>query len=416
MIFFDLPTLREPLKPLTLTRPIAKLRVGIDTLEDKWKRRLANTTEKINFSYLTETYLQPKYPFAKDKGLLLNAAICPDAALADAVAHLAPQTVLQYEDLFIAAHLSGEALLQCASFLAQEPYQHITDFLAKLTQSYAVQPYEQPVTVIRHTWDIFELNADQIATDYQVITHQRTSQPISDPFTHVYHPENVFVEEGVSIKAAIINAEAGPVYIGKNATIHENAVIQGPFAMLEGAHVNVGAKIREATTIGPRSKVGGEVKNTVFWGNSNKGHEGFVGNSVVGEWCNFGADTNVSNLKNNYQPVKLYDYATQELIDTGATFCGLIMGDHSKCGINTMFNTGTVVGVFANIFGSGYTPKFIPSFTWGDQRGGYRIDKALEVYERVLARRGLSPSPAEVGILRYLYEQTTSASNAAGVV
>ena len=404
MTFFDLPTLRDSLKPLTLTRPIAELRVGIDTLEDKWKKRFANTTAVTDCAYLTESYLQPKYPLPTSGGLLLNAAVCPNAALADVIAHLAPQTVLQYEDLFVAAHLPDEALSQCASFLAQEPYQYITDLLAELTQSYTVQPYEQPLTVIRHPWDIFEYNADQIAVDYQVVTQQRTSQPIDDPFTRIYHPENVFVEEGVSIKAAIINAEAGPVYIGKNATIHENAVIQGPFAMLEEAHVNVGAKIREATTIGPRCKVGGEVKNTVFWGNSNKGHEGFVGNSVIGEWCNFGADTNVSNLKNNYQPVKLYDYATQELVDTGVIFCGLIMGDHSKCGINTMFNTGTVVGVFANIFGSGYTPKFIHSFTWGEGEV-YRIDKALEVYERVLARRGLSPSPAEVSILRHLYEQ-----------
>lgn len=229
---------------------------------------------------------------------------------------------------------------------------------------------------------------------------------MEDPHTILYHPENIFIEEGVLVKAAVINAEDGPVYIGKNATIHEHAIIKGPFAMLEGAHINMGSKIREGTTVGPYCKVGGEVKNVVFFANSNKGHEGFLGNAVIGEWCNFGADTNASNLKNNYKPVRLWHYGSRSYENTEILFCGLMMGDHSKCGINTMFNTATVVGVSANIFGSGFSPKFIPSFTWGgiQQSEVYDFQKALEVAKTVVARRGMELPEADEAILKHIFE------------
>ena len=296
------------------------------------------------------------------------------------------------------AHLTAE-------FVQQNPYATVADSVRQDQFTLVTSP--DPVVVLRHPWDIFTHNEEQLRQDYALVTQSRVSQQITDPYTRIYQPEQVFVEEGAVIRAAIINAEEGPVYIGKNATVHENAVIKGPFAMLENSHVNIGSKIREATTIGPNCKVGGEVKNTVFLANSNKGHEGFVGNSVVGEWCNFGADTNTSNLKNNYQSVRAWSYAKGAYENTGLQFCGLLMGDHSKCGINTMFNTGTVVGVFANIFGAGFPPKFVPSFTWGGTPGQgdavYSFDKATETLDRILKRRGLVLSSVEISLLKHVF-------------
>jgi UDP-N-acetylglucosamine diphosphorylase/glucosamine-1-phosphate N-acetyltransferase len=273
--------------------------------------------------------------------------------------------------------------------------------------------YQNEVLVIDRLWKIFANNGAQIIEDFPIITKNRNSHPINDPHTIVYAPENIFIEEGVSIKAAVINAEGGPVYIGKNANIQEGSMIQGPFGMHEGAILNMGAKIRPNTTIGPYSKVGGEVNNAVIIGYSNKGHEGFLGNSVLGEWCNLGADTNSSNLKNNYSSVELWSYAEKDYVSTGLQFCGLIMGDHSKCAINTMFNTGTVVGVAANIFGAGFPPKFIPSFVWDPivQKAEYRINKVLEVAEKAMQRRDQDLSDVDKSILEKVFEITEEYRN-----
>ncbi|MEM6845933.1 MAG: putative sugar nucleotidyl transferase [Bacteroidota bacterium] len=404
LIFIDQPKCWTALKPFTLTRPITTLRVGIWTLGEKWQMWLGNELESDTFSYLTIFYLQKKYPLTiQADNLLINPAVCPDAALVQAVNALEVRSILVQGDSFVAARVPGEDLLR----LIQSDSS--LDDLSSSLSDYKSITYTEPITQIRRPWDIFLCNGEQIQQDYRQITRNRSSASIDDPYTHTYGDSQIFVEEGTEIKAAIINAEGGPVYIGKNTTIHENATIKGPFAMLEGAHVNIGAKIREATTIGPNSKIGGEVKNIVVQANSNKGHEGFLGNSVIGEWCNFGADTNTSNLKNNYQSVKLWDYHTRRLEDSGQTFCGLMMGDHSKCGINTMFNTGTSVGVFTNLFGGGFLPKFIPSFSWGGSESlvEYRFDKAFETLERVLARKKQTPATEDLAILEHILQHRT---------
>ncbi len=405
LVFIDLPQRWTALKPFTLTRPIATLRVGICTLGEKWQMWLKNELESETFSYLTISYLQKKYPLKIEAdNLLINPAVCPDASLIKFVTSLNPRSILIQDDSFIAARISGEGL----QALVQN--ETLLDNLSNNLSNYKCLTYTESITQIHRPWDIFLNNGEQIPQDYEQITKNRSSASISDSYTRTYGDSQIFVEEGADIKAAIINAEGGPVYIGKSATIHENAAIKGPFAMLEGAHINMGAKIREATTIGPNSKIGGEVKNIVVQANSNKGHEGFLGNSVIGKWCNFGADTNTSNLKNNYQSVKLWDYHTRRLEDSGQTFCGLMMGDHSKCGINTMFNTGTVVGVFTNLFGGGFLPKFIPSFSWGGSESleEYRFDKAVETLTRVLARRNQQPNPHDLAILEYIWQHRSS--------
>ena len=409
VIFCDLPEQREALKPFTLTRPIAGLRVGILTLAEKWQERWKSFAGTHSFSYLTEGYLQGKFPLiVAEENVLINASVCPTDALARQITALLPGQAIMDEGTFVAAYLSLADVSHVPRTSArQEDYSTVAEAILNAVAAYSVIIPEEVTTAINHPWEIFTYNADQIELDYALITHRRTSQPIVDPYTHLYGADQIFVEEGATIRAAIINAESGPVYIGKDATVHENAVIKGPFAMLEHSHVNMGSKIREATTIGPYCKVGGEIKNTVFFANSNKGHEGFVGNSVVGEWCNFGADSNTSNLKNNYQFVRLWHYGKRTYENTGLQFCGLMMGDHSKCSINTMFNTGTVVGVFANVFGTGFPAKFIPSFTWGGVQESvpYDFDKAIEVLERVLERKGERLSSTEVDLLRHVFQQ-----------
>ena len=271
-----------------------------------------------------------------------------------------------------------------------------------------LREYPGQVTFIERPWDIFRHNARQIRFDFDMLTAGRQSAPITDPHTRVYG-NDIFVEEGAQVRAAIISTENGPVYWGKNSVVHEGAIIRGALALCEGAHINMGAKLRGDSTIGPYSKVGGEVSNSVVLGYSNKAHDGFMGNSVIGEWCNLGADTNTSNLKNNYSPVRAYSYQEKDMIDTGQQFCGLIMGDHSKAGINTMFNTGTVVGVSANVYGGGFPDKFIPSFAWGGAQEGFmtfRFDKAEAVARAVMARREVAYTEADHAILQTIYRET----------
>ena len=402
LIFFDHPTYKTQLKPFTLTRPAAEILCGILTLGEKWKKRLAAEAAVEEVSCLTETYLSGLYPTRiGSDNLLVNAAFCADAALVQEAARLNAGQVLVQQQELIAARINGDLLKEW-----QGDKINTNAFLKKVL-SCEKREYHDSLTVIRHVWDIFLQNGEQIAQDFALITEGRESSTITDPHTIVYgKSKDIFIEEGADIKASILNAEGGPIYIGKQATVHENAVVKGPMALMEGSHINAGSKIREATTIGPYSKLGGEVKNVVVFGNSNKGHEGFLGNSVVGEWCNFGADTNNSNLKNNYQPVKLWNYGSRTFENTGQLFCGLMMGDHSKCGINTMFNTGTVVGVSANIFGAGYQPKFIPSFSWGgpEDSSVYRLDKALDVAHSVMQRRGKILTEPDIAMLTHIFE------------
>lgn len=370
---FDQAEIRQNLLPFTFTRPVAEIRVGILKISEKWE------AFGFDIGFETQDYLQSKFS-VKSTALSINGSICPNDDLVSKIHSLQNNQKLVH----------GETVLVKAGSGREEV------------------SYEGELVQISQPWDIFTKNKQQIESDFKLITANRESQTISDPHTIVYGKENVFVEEGASIKAAIINAESGPVYIGKNAMVHEGAIIKGSFALCEGSHINMGAKIKGDTTIGPYSKVGGEVSNSVIFGYSNKGHDGFLGNSVIGEWCNLGADTNTSNLKNNYAPVKLWSYGTGRFANTGLQFCGLMMGDHSKCGINTMFNTGTVVGVGANIFGSGFPRNFVPSFAWGGASGftTFQLRKFYEVAEAVMKRRSMELDDKEKEMLSHIFEET----------
>ena len=269
-----------------------------------------------------------------------------------------------------------------------------------------VKTYSASIRLIQRPWQIFKENGEELESDWQLLNLQPNPDALSK--TNTLIGNRIHISEGATIEAAILNTATGPIYIGPDAEIMENAAVRGPFAL--GAHsvLKMGAKIYGPTTLGPHVKVGGEVSNCVIFGYSNKAHDGFLGNSVIGEWCNLGADTNNSNLKNNYAEVKLWDYPSERFVPTGLQFCGLIMGDHSKCGINTMFNTGTVVGVSANIFGSGFPRNFIPSFSWGgaNKMIEYRLETALEVAEKVMQRRGIELTQVDRTILTHIYQST----------
>jgi UDP-N-acetylglucosamine diphosphorylase/glucosamine-1-phosphate N-acetyltransferase len=383
LILFDDPLIRLNLLPFTFTRPTAKIRVGILTIAEKWEKQL-----NVVANYKTEGYLQPKFQLqSTEENLLVNGAVCPDQKLIDTIKALPAGYFLVKDSLLIAANRPSQ----------------------EMTNSNTIQ-YSESLTVIDKTWKIFMENGHQIKADYALITETRSSQKIQDKHTIVYGESNVFIEEGASIRAAIINAENGPVYIGKNTIVEEGAIIRGPFALCEGAHLNMGAKMRGDVTVGPFSKVGGEVSTSVIFGYSNKGHDGFLGSSVLGEWCNLGAGTNNSNLKNNYEPVKLWNHAAGTFENTGLQFCGLMMGDHSKSGINTMFNTGTVVDVGANVFGDGFPRNFIPSFSWGGGAGftTYRLDKMLETARKVMERRKVELLEVDQQILYHVFQMTAS--------
>ena len=388
IIFFDHPQLRRSLLPLTYTRPVAGIRVGILTIAEKWERIYEQSG-----GYITQEYLTGSHPGkSSESNLLINGAACPSKDLLDVIDGLGMDCALMQEGLLLALKTTQEGY---------ELFAEKGDFEAK-----DIVEYYGEAHIVRFPWDIFKYNGAEIINDFELITKERQSAGIQDKHTIVYNEAQVFVEPGVIMRAAVINAEDGPVYIGKNAHIHEGAKIKGPFALCEGSFVNMDGKMRGGTTIGPYCKVGGEINNAVIFGNSNKGHEGFLGNAVVGEWCNFGADTNNSNLKNNYGEVKLWNYDKDTFVPTGLQFCGLIMGDHSKCGINTMFNTGTVVGVSANIFGAGYQPNFIPSFSWGGVGGSqtFQPEKAYEVAEKVMERRGEAFNVSQRNILEQVFK------------
>ncbi|TXD84713.1 glucose-1-phosphate thymidylyltransferase [Subsaximicrobium wynnwilliamsii] len=382
-ILFDGPS-RNDLLPFTFTRPVADIRLGIMTIREKWELYLGTTT-----TTLTEDYLSEKHPMVEmDENVMINAAFCPNQELVALVQGLSEnQAIFKDEDVI--------------AFFTKDTQEHI-DF-----ESFEAIEYRESLIKIENTWDIFSLNALAIAEDFEQLTTGRTSQPIPSS-NGVMAGQRIFIEEGAKVEFAILNASEGPIYIGKDAEIMEGSLIRGPFALCDHATVRMGAKIYGATTVGPHSKVGGEIKNAVIFGYSNKGHEGYLGNSVIGEWCNMGADTNNSNLKNNYAEVRLWNYNTESFFKTGLQFCGLMMADHSKCGINTMFNTGTVVGVSANIFGSGFPRNFIPSFSWGGHSGftTYLTPKAFEVASLLMKRRDLEFTEVDKKIMEQVFELT----------
>jgi len=385
-IVFDDNQIRNQLKPFTFTKPVGGIRCGILTIAEKWEKVL-----NVKVSFLTENYLQAKFEcITTHNNLYINGAVCPDDQIIATINQLNDGEALVIEDTVIAIK-SKEKLnfpINYSRFVAKE---------------YAGN---QPA-ILKHLPDIYLNNGNQIKADYLLITQGRQSQTVTDPFTRIYSPDNVFVEVGASIKAAIINAENGSVYIGKNATVQEGAIIIGPFSADEGSIVAWGSKMRANTTLGPYCRAGGEVGNSILSAYSNKAHDGFLGNSVIGEWCNLGANTNNSNLKNDYTDVKLYSYVTRQLEKSGELFCGLFMGDYTKAGISTMFNTGTVAGVSSNIFGAGFQNKHIPSFKWGGADSGYepyRFDKAIQVINETMKRRETVLSAADLQILQYIHE------------
>lgn len=387
-ILFD-GAVRNSLLPFTYTRPVADLRIGILTIREKWENRLGTTT-----TTLTEEYLEVKYPMVEmEQNVMINASFLPNDALIELVENLSENQAIFKGEEVIAFYTSEE--------------QEEVDF-----ESYDQIEFEEDVLQIQHTWDLFSLNEKALQEDFDYLTKDRNSQKIPES-VHVIHPENIFIEPGAIVHFSSLNAENGPIYIGSDALIMEGSLIRGPFAMCENSVVKMGAKIYGATTLGPACKVGGELNNVVMFANSSKGHDGYLGNSVLGEWCNLGADTNNSNLKNNYAEVRIWDFETKRFAKTGLQFCGLMMGDHSKCGINTMFNTGTVVGVSANIYGSNFPRNYIPSFSWGGAAGftTYQIEKVLETVKLVMERKNVDFDDVEMQILTDVFEMTSANRN-----
>ncbi|MFW5974895.1 MAG: GlmU family protein, partial [Bacteroidota bacterium] len=378
----------------TYMQPEADMRIGITTIREKWESLLQQKS-----STLTEGYLAGKFPLEKaEDNLMINGSVVPDKTMVERILKLKPREALTTETYIIAMRMTAENLLG-----VEEPARDE----AGLNQNVTYHQYEHEHQKIDYPWQLFTLNDQVIRMDFERITKGKNSARLSKTNT-VIKPQQVFVEKGAKVEGAIINATDGPVYIGEDAEIMEGATIRGPLALCNNAKIKMGAKIYGPVTIGPWSKVGGEVHESVIFGFSNKSHDGFLGHSVIAEWCNLGADTNTSNLKNTYEEVRLYSYPKSSFMKTGEQFIGLIMGDHSKCGINTMFNTGTVVGVNVNIYGEGFQRNFIPSFTWGSKSGyqQYLFDKAVKVAKAVYKRRGMEFDETEQAILKSVFELT----------
>ena len=381
--FWDDPERHQRLWPLTYTKPSCELRVGILSIREKWEHYLkADLVGYFTLDYLTGQYTKPR----DTSGIwVINGSVMPNEQLVTSIKGLKKGTGIIYEGVMIALY-TDEGFAGSNHDWTQ---------------------WNDSIDQINYGWDIFIQNGKQIKKDFKLVTQDQISQPIKDPHTRTYGSD-IYIESGVTIRAAILNAERGPIYIGKNCRIGEGTIIRGPFAMNEHSEITMGAAIREQVTIGPHSKVGGEISQTVIQGFTNKAHDGFLGNSVIGEWCNLGAGTNNSNLKLNYSTIKMWDFYSKKFIDTGLQFCGMIMGDYTKCSIASQFNTGTTVGVGANILGSGVQKNLIPSFSWGVKQGfiTHRIDKMLETTDLVMRRRSKHLEDHQKEVLKNVFIQT----------
>lgn len=386
LILFDNEA-REQLLPLTYTRPVCELRIGILTIREKWSLWMDG-----GVSYITQEYLSAKYPIhIEDKNWVINGCVLPNELLCYRIRQLNLNEALLHKGELIAARLPRE---QFERLMNGEELEDLSGYELEDTG----------FIMIRNLWDIYKYNGVALQSDFDFLKRGRTSMPLSST-NQLIEADKIFVEEGARVECCTLNASAGPIYIGKYSEIMEGSNIRGPFALCEHGQVKMGTRIYGATTVGPHSRVGGEINNSVILGYSNKGHDGFLGNSVIGEWCNLGADTNNSNLKNNYGEVRLWNYVAEKFLPTGEQFVGLFMGDHSRCGINTMFNTGTVVGVAANIFGEGYPRNFIPSFAWGGKQGfkTYKQEEAFEAIDRMMERRDKYLNDREQQILKQVH-------------
>jgi len=379
----------QSLLPLTLTKPVADIRIGILTIREKWDKFLNTST-----SSLTQDYLSRKFPTRPGKETtLINGSVIPDKNLVEHIRKLGFNESLVVDGIIIAQRIKVNDPKAPPIIIENDSKKN---------------SYDLPFLKINFPWDIFSKNAEAISQDFKLLTLGKKSQK-PDPSNTLLGKGDLFIEESANVRGATLNTDNGPIYIGKNAEVMEGCTIRGPFALCDNSVVKMGAKIYGPTTIGPHSKVGGELNNVVIFGYSNKAHDGFLGNSVIGEWCNLGADTNSSNLKNTYEEVKLWSYSNERFVKTGLQFCGLIMGDHTKCGINTMFNTGTVAGMSANIYGPGFQRNFIKSFSWGGTHGfsEFNIEKALKVARIVYARRGMKFTEADEDIFRHIHSIST---------
>ena len=387
----------KALLPITFTRPISEIRIGILTIREKWQHRVNCTV-----SHITQDYLAEKFPInISDNNLVINSRLLPNDNMEDLIVQLDMNEALLYDDQLVAARMDRKQFDKLVENQALDELSGVD--LAK---------EERYLHLISNPYDILRENGVELRKDFKILTHHRNSEMISY-HTHPIAPENIFIENGAEVLCSTLNASEGPIYIAKGSKIMEGSHLRGPVAVCEGAVVKMGARIYKDTTIGPYSKVGGEISSSILQGFSNKGHDGYLGNSYIGEWCNLGADTNTSNLKNNYSEVKLWDYASESFQATGTQFCGTIMGDHSKTGINTMLNTGTVIGVSANIYGSGYPRNFIPSYSWGGSAGykTYNVKKAIEVADIVTNRRSVRFMESDAIILEHIFHQTAKYRN-----
>lgn len=379
IILFDPEEARSRLLPLTLTRPVALLRHGITTISEKWQKAIPGT-----YSYSTQDYLSMKYPMIEASdgdNLFIAGNLHPDATLTEAILALQPGQALTKEGCVIARRGNGN------------PKENIE--------------YDGTPFALNHIWDLFMLNDEAVRRDFATLTAGRKSQPLSDTCRLIGDPSQLFIEEGATIEAATLNVSKGPIYVGRDAEIMEGACLRGPVAMCEHSVVNMGGKIYGATTLGPYCKVGGELNNVVMTGYSNKAHDGFLGNAAIGEWCNLGAGCTASNLKDTYAPVKLWSMAEGRFVKTDLQFCGLIMGDHSKAGINTMFNTATVIGVGVNFYGAGFPRTYLPSFTEGSPLGMKPVimERFFDTASRMMARRHKELTPIDKEIFISIQEQ-----------
>lgn len=386
----------QDLLPLTFTRPVAALRIGVLTIQQKWEQHISRYFP-AKASFATAAHLSKKYPTYWDKqNLLINASLLPTFELVEYLCVQMPDNTML---------LQGETViaLKCNEEKGR-------DFLEGKSIDLKQLQAAKPLLQIQYSWDIFSNNAAALELDFALLTTDRQSQAISSTNQVIGDSRNIFLEEGAWVECATLNASSGSIYIGKNATVMEGCNIRGGLALCEESTLKMAAKIYGATTIGPHSKIGGEVNNSVITGYSNKGHDGFLGNAVLGQWCNLGADTNNSNLKNNYSEVKGWNYSQGGFIPTGKQFCGLVMGDHSKTGINSMFNTGTTVGAFCNVYGSDFPRTFIPSFSWGSSKGfvTHQLDKAIATADRVMQRRHKQLDETEREIIEAVFEQTAT--------
>lgn len=387
IILFDDES-REQMLPLSYTRPVAEIRTGIFTIRERWEKLL-----KGSASYITSEYLNGRYPMhLQDDNIVINGAVMPNDRLVRLIEQLEANEALMEEGNLIAARLNRQ---QFELLLRDEAIEEIT----------GIELGDTPFIHLSYPWDLFLSLRATIEYDYHLITAGRTSQSIPSNNT-ILAGDNIFLEEGAHVSCAILNAQSGPIYIGKNAHVMEGAIIRGPVTIGEGSTISMGAKIYGPTAIGPHCKVGGEVKEVVFLGYANKAHDGYLGNSIIGEWCNLGAGCTVSNLKNNYSNVRMWDYSTRSMRDSGLQHLGMVMGDHSKAGIQTMFNTGTIVGAACNIFGEGFPPKFIPSFSWGGAPGmiTHRLDDAISTAKKVMARRNIEFTTDDENIMKKVFE------------